>query len=214
MPDGGCLTDSQQKRETSSWDVPTLFAEKKDAFPRGAFTSMFNAAVMALILQCGTTAAATIIIFFTPTVGLGCRSLGYTIYGAIAILIMFLTIISTILARISETREERSTIVKCFTAFIAIALRRITFFLALINSVGLIVLSCFQFSHFLDNCYCNASFITRGENSYIIAVFNTGSVTMMRNSRIIGTALSGVVMIIYMIFIWLMSALPVDIGDF
>jgi len=177
---------------------------------------MFNAAVMALILQCGTTAAAIIIIFFTPTVGLGCRSLGYTIYGAIAILIMFLTIISTIFARISETRKERSTIVtvKCFTAFIAIALRRITFLLALINSVGLIVLSCFQFSHFLDNCYCNASFITRGRNSYIIAIFDTGSVTTMRNSRIIGTALSGVVMIIYMIFIWLMSALPVDIGDF
>ena len=175
---------------------------------------MFNAAVMALILQCGTTAAATIIIFFTPTVGLGCRSLGYTIYGAIAILIMFLTIISTIFARISETRKERSTIVKCITAFIAISLRRVTFLLALINGVGLIVLPCFQFSHFLDSCYCNASVISRGTNSYIIAVFNPDSVMTMRNSRIIGTALSGVVIIIYMIFIWLMSALPVDIGDF
>jgi len=180
---------------------------------------MFNAAVTALILQCGTTAAATIIIFFTPTVGLGCRSLGYTIYGAIAILIMFLTIISTIFARISETRKERRrpitiATVKCFTAFIAIALRRISFLLALINGVGLIVLSCFQFSHFLDNCYCNASVITRGTNSFIIAVLNTDSVTTMRNSRIIGTALSGVVMVIYMVFIWLTSVLPVDIGDF
>ena len=86
--------------------------------------------------------------------------------------------------------------------------------LALINGVGLIVLSCFQFSHFLDNCYCNASVITRGTNSFIIAVLNTDSVTTMRNSRIIGTALSGVVMVIYMVFIWLTSVLPVDIGDF
>jgi len=165
---------------------------------------MFNAAVMALILQCGMTAAATIIVVFSPTTGLGCLSLGYTAYGGIAIVIMFLTITSTIFARITETREERSTIVKGFTAFIAIALRIITFLLALINSAGLIVLSCFQFSHFLDNCYCNANVLGRGPNSYIIILY-TGSVTTMRNSRIIGTVLSGVVMVIYMIFIWLMS---------
>jgi len=174
---------------------------------------MINAAVMALILQCGTTAAATIIIVFTPTVGLGCRSLGYIIYGGTAIVIMFLTIISTIFARISETREESSTIVKDFTAFIAIALRRITLFLALINGVGLIVLSCFQFSHFLDNCYCNASVLGRGTGSYT-TVFYTGSVTTMRLSRIVGTVLSGVVMVIFMVFIWLTSTLPADINDF
>ena len=66
--------------------------------------SMFNASILALVLQCGTAAAATIIIVFTPTVGLGCRSLGYILYGAIAVLIMFFTIVSTILTRISETR--------------------------------------------------------------------------------------------------------------
>jgi len=173
---------------------------------------MFNAAVMALILQCGMTAAAMIIVALSPTIGLGCLSLGYTIYGGTAIVIMFLTITSTIFARITETREERSTIVKGFTAFIAIALRRITFLLALINGVGLIVLSCFQFSHFLDNCYCNASVLSRGADSYIIVLY-TGSVTTMRNSRIIGTFLSGVVMVIYMVFIWFTSASPVNIDD-
>ena len=174
---------------------------------------MLNAAVMALILQCGTTAAATITMVFTPTIGLGCRSLGYTIYGGTAIVIMFLIIISTIFARISETREESSTIVKDFTAFIAIALRRITFLLALINGVGLIVMSCFQFSHFLDNCYCNGSVISRGTGSHVI-VFTTSSITTMRNSRIVGAVLSGAVVVVYMIFIWLMSAFPVDINDF
>ena len=127
---------------------------------------------MALILQCGTTAAATIIIVFTPTVGLGCRSLGYIIYGGVAIVVMFLNIISTISARISETREERSTVVKGLTNFIAVALRRISFLLALINGTGLIVLSCFQFSHFLDNCYCNGSVIGRGTDSYVIVFYN------------------------------------------
>jgi len=160
---------------------------------------------MALVLQCGTTAAATIIIVFTPTVGLGCRSLGYIIYGGVAIIVMFLNIISTIFARISETREDRFTVVKGFTSFIAIALRRISFLLALINGTALIVLSCFQFSHFLDNCYCNGSVLSRGTDSYVIVFYN-GSVTTMRNSRIVGTVLSGFVMAIYMVFLWLMSA--------
>jgi len=190
------------QRTSASGVIPTLPVKEKVVFPPGAFASMFNAAVMALILQCGTAAAATITMVFTPTVGLGCRSLGYTIYGGTAVVIMFLTIISTIFARISEI----STSVKDFTAFIAIALRRISFLLALINGVGLIVFSCFQFSHFLDNCYCNASVLSRGTGSHII-IFAAGSVTTMRNSRIVGAVLSGVVMVVYVVFIWLISAI-------
>jgi len=169
-------------------------------FPRGALISMFNLAIMALVLQCGTTAAATIIAVFTPTVGLGCRSLGYTAYGGTAVTIMFLAIISTIFARISETREERSVVVKCFTAFIAIALRWISFLLAFINGVGLILLSSLQFVNFLENCYCNASVLSRGTDSHMIIFYN-GSVTTMRNSRFVATFPSGTVMLIYTVFL-------------
>ena len=129
---------------------------------------MFRASIFALILQCGVTGAATIIIIFTPTVGLGCRSLGYAIYGGTAIVIMFLTIMSTIFVRISETCKERSRIVKGFTAFVAVALRRICFLLALVNATGLIASSCLQFSNFLASCYCNASVTGRGTDSYIL----------------------------------------------
>jgi len=173
---------------------------------------MFLASVFGLILQCGTTAAAAIIIVYTPTVGLGCRSLGYIIYGGTAILIMFLSIISTIFAWISETREKRSTDIKAFTASIAIALRRICFLLALTNGTGLILLSCLQFTNVLDNCYCNASVIGRGTDSYIIIFYN-GSIATMRNSRIGGTFLSAATMGVYMVFLWLTSALPADVDD-
>ena len=179
-------------------------------FPPGAFVSMFNASIFALILQCGTTTAAVIIIVFTPTVGLGCRSLGYIIYGGTAIVIMFLTITSTIFTRISETRGERSPSVKRLTAFIAIALRRISLLLAFINATGLIMLSCFQFSHFFDNCYCNASVLGRGADSYIVMDY-VGWVTIMRTARIVATILAAATMAVYMIFLWLMSALPAEI---
>ena len=101
--------------------------------------------------------AAAIIIIFTPTVGLRCRSLGYIVYGGLAIIITFLGMLSTIPARISETRGNKSPFVKGLTAFFAIciAIRRICLLLALLISVGLIALSCFQFSNLFANCYCN-----------------------------------------------------------
>ena len=125
-------------------------------------------------------------------------------------MILFLTMISTIFARISETRNKRSAIVKTLTAFIAIALRRISLLLAFINATGLVVLSCFQFSHFLDNCYCNASVLGRGFDSYVIITYE-GWISTMRTARIAATVLAAVSMAIYMIFLWLMSALPSEI---
>jgi hypothetical protein len=193
-------------------DVPPLAPEKKVVFPRGALTSMFSAAIMAIILQCGTAAAATIIIFFTPPLGLECRSIGYIAYAVIAVFIMLLNIISTIFARISETREARSTFAKGFTAFIAISFRWISFQLALINGVGLIALCCFQFANFLDSCYCNASVLSRGTDSYIIISYD-GSTAAMRISRIVAVLVSGVVMATYMLFLRLVSTLPDDLCD-
>jgi len=177
---------------------------------------MFNASIFALVLQCGTTAAAAIIIVFTPTVGLGCRSLGYIIYGVMAVLIMFLTIISTIsFVRISETRAERSTSfsVKGLTAFAAIALRRLCLLLALNNATGLIAISCFQFSNLLDNCYCNAAVIGRGVDSYVVISFE-GWIPTMRTSRVSATILAGASMATYMFSLWLLNAPPTEIDYF
>ena len=174
---------------------------------------MFTASIFALILQCGTIVAAAIIAIFTPTVGVGCDSLGYIIYGVIAVVIMLLTIISTILARISETRDERSTTIKVLTASIAIALRRISLFLAFVNAIEMVLLTYLQFSNFLENCYCVASVTGRGTDSYIVTTLD-GWASTITNSRIASTVLSAVSMATYMIPLWFISASPVDIDDF
>ena len=173
---------------------------------------MFIASIFALILQCGPTAAAAIIMIFTPMIGLGCRSLGYVIYGAVALLILFLTVISTISAHIAETRGKRSPTVESYASSIAVTLRWICLILAFVNATGLIVLSCFQFSSFLDNCYCGASVIGRGTDSFIIINFEAWIPTM-RKSRIGATVLAGVSMAVYMFFLWFMSSLPADIDE-
>lgn len=171
--------------------------------------SMFVALIPAIVLQCGTTAAASIIAISTPTVGVGCHSLGYILYGAISIIIMLLTVISTILARVSETCHERSLLVKGLTASIAVALRRTSLFLAFVNATGLILLSGFQSANLYDNCYCNASVIGRGVDSYVLTTYE-GWIPMMMTSRIVGTTLPAACMAIYMGFLWYTSAAPIS----
>ena len=206
----GYPTDSQQrKKRPISW-ITAASPTEEAVFPPGALMSMFNASILAVILQCGTTGAAVIIIVFTPTIGLGCRSLGYIIYGANAIVIMFLTIASTVSAHVAEARSKRSATVKDITALVAIVLRKISFLFALLNATGLMVLSGFHFSNFLDNCYCNSSVTGRGKESYVIISF-LDWISTMRIARIVGTILAAVSMSIYMVSLWLMSALPAEI---
>lgn len=182
-------------------------------FPPGALASMFYAAAFALVLQFGVTVAATVVDIFTPPIGLSCHSLAYIIYGGTAVLILFFTIISTLFARISETRTEQSTLTKNLTASVAIFLRRFSLLLAFINATGLIVISCLQFSNFLSNCYCKASVLGRGADSYVVIILE-GWVTTMRNARLVAIGLATGSTAVFMVFLWLTSALPSDIDDF
>ena len=182
-------------------------------FPPGALMSVLKASILALVLQCGTTVAAVIIVVLTPTIGLGCRSLGYIVYGGIFLLILFLTIISTISARISEIRPKQPTgtfSVKGVTASTAIVLRRLSLFFAVANAVWLIVLSSFQFSHFFDNCYCNASVIGRGTSSHVIISFE-GWISTMKAARISATVIAATSIIVYMSFLRLMRPSSTEI---
>ena len=168
---------------------------------------MFIAFILALVLQFGIGATATIIVIFTPTIGLGCRSLGYVIYGTLSVIILVLTVISTIFARISETREGGPPLVKDYTGFVATALRRFSLLLATVNMTGLILLSCLQLSSVLDNCYCNSSVVGRGKGSYIVISYY-GWVSMVRTVRAVAIALAGVSTFIYMGFLWVVSHPP------
>ena len=193
LNDAGFHSDSQQG------EGPPI---EGAVFPPGALTSMFNASIFGLVLQFGITGAATIVMAFnTIDNSIGCRCLGYIIYGTIALVIMYLTIASTILAHISETRRGRSTIVRDSTARFAIFLRWFCFSLALFNAVGLLVLSTFHFSNLLNNCYCNAIVIIRGKDSYIPFSY-LHRIPVMRSARIAGTVFAGGTMTFYMSWLW------------
>ena len=123
---------------------------------------------------------------------------------------MFLTIASTVFTRIAETRSKGSPTTRDLTALVAIALRKISFLFALLNATGLMLVSGFHFSNFLDNCYCNASVVNRGMESYVIISF-VDWISTMRIARIVGTVLAAVSMSIYMVFLWFVSDLPEEV---
>ncbi|KAI9573150.1 hypothetical protein HD554DRAFT_1150584 [Boletus coccyginus] len=66
-------------------------------WPRGVLFNMVVASLMSLLLQWGTTVAAILTVWFTPTTGLGCRSLVYMIYGLISTTVWILLVSSGVL---------------------------------------------------------------------------------------------------------------------
>ena len=205
------VIDSRQKKVPASESTSEATTPpEKPVFPPGALRSMLVASVMAFILQFGVTAASAIIFIYTPTVGLGCYSLGYILYGIVSLLVMYLTMASTILVRISETRDERSIAVKRFTAFVAIAFRRTSFLLALLNTAGLIFYFFSQFSRLVGTCYCLASVIGRGKDTYVVVTYD-GWLSVMRTSRILASILAAGSLAAYMIFLRVMSSFPSEI---
>ncbi|KAF9232714.1 hypothetical protein BU15DRAFT_54712, partial [Melanogaster broomeanus] len=64
----------------------------------GVFSRMILASLVTLAMQWGTTGAAVLTVWFTPTTTLGCRSLAYLIYGAVATVAWSLFVLSSLLA--------------------------------------------------------------------------------------------------------------------
>ena len=204
--DGVGLTGFQQEKRPLA-QVAASSAPERTTFPPTVLWTVFKSAIFAPFLQIGITGAALVVIIFTPTVGLGCRSLGYIVYAGVSIATMFLTITSTILARISETRKGKSPPLGSVTAFFAITLRWICYLLALANSVGLVALSCLQFSNVLASCYCNSSALGNGTNTYIIIDLQ-GWVSTMRNFRATGIVIATGSISVFMISLALISNPP------
>ncbi|KAF8436493.1 hypothetical protein L210DRAFT_3622432 [Boletus edulis BED1] len=125
-------------------------------WPRGVVFNMIVASLMSLQLQWGTTIAAILATWFTPTIGLGCRSLAYLIYGTLSTTVWILLLLSSVLGYYAH----HLTIAR-----VSDWLRWIGKSLAIVNAVGIIANSVFQYSGMYDNCYCDSSVYNWGVSS-------------------------------------------------
>ncbi|KAG0697153.1 hypothetical protein DFH29DRAFT_984362 [Suillus ampliporus] len=139
----------------------------------GVFTRMCYASCVSLALQWGTAGAATITAYFTPTTGIGCRSLSYLIYAGISTLIWIMLLMSSILAHYSAAYSHRASL----SARVALALsrwiRRMGKLLAIANSIWVVMTCVFQYSSFYDTCFCKSSVFGRGNTAYAVIIETT-----------------------------------------
>ncbi|KAG2352333.1 hypothetical protein BDR07DRAFT_1367332 [Suillus spraguei] len=158
--------------------------EGRSPWATGMFKRMFVASLLPLILQWATTGAAVLVVYFTPTVGLGCRSLGYLIYGALATIIWAMLVMSSILSHYAYSYSNRpngthfSSITVRLVKVVSNLLRCGGKSVAIVNAICIIAAAMLQFTSIYDNCYCNSSMLGRGAqhafNIVLVDGFNYG----------------------------------------
>ncbi|KAI9573287.1 hypothetical protein HD554DRAFT_2311020 [Boletus coccyginus] len=160
-------------------------------WPRGVLLNMVVASLMSLQLQWGTTVAAVLAAWFTPTVGLGCHSLavvGHYAYHLVDDLptsdmesdgrrtpSIFNPPDSDAAAEECSslnTDEHASVTTLNYSHLgrihartieqVADWLRWIGKSLAIVNAIGIIVNSVFQYAGVYDNCHCDSNVSTWG----------------------------------------------------
>ncbi|KAK1217198.1 hypothetical protein PQX77_020151 [Marasmius sp. AFHP31] len=143
----------------------------------GVWTRLAIASIAALGLQWGTTGAAFLTVYLTPTTGLGCRSGAYLIYGLASTLVMIMLILSSILAHYASVcspqdpfRPHLRPLKGRLLAWSSILLRRSGKILGFSNAIWLVMVCVFQITGFFDRCYCDSSVIGRGADKAFMVI--------------------------------------------
>jgi hypothetical protein len=167
----------------------------------GVLGRFFIASAMALSLQWATPGSAIIILWYTPTKGLACRSAAYMGYGALSTVVWAMMVSSSFLSHAARlrcahhdhTRPAQPSSPRSATFLMKLAadwLRRAGKVLATLNAFGLIVICVFQFSNFFDTCFCNSSVFYWRERAYNVIVVTDASRSSMKLAWILGLALA------------------------
>ncbi|KAG1836978.1 hypothetical protein DFJ58DRAFT_749620 [Suillus subalutaceus] len=150
----------------------------------GVFTRMVIASCASLGLQWGTVGAASLVGWFTPTTGIGCRTLGYLLYGVISTLVWMMLLLSSILAHSSAADPRRVSLYARLALAVSHVLRWTGKSLALLNFFLATMACVFQYSSFYDRCYCNSSVFSRGSTAYAVVIETTAQAAQAKTAWI------------------------------
>ncbi|KAJ8073068.1 hypothetical protein PM082_019936 [Marasmius tenuissimus] len=142
----------------------------------GVWTRLVIASSAALGLQWGTTGAAFLTVYLSPTTGLGCRSTAYLLYASAATLVAVMLVLSSILTHYASACSSRDPfkphlrpLKGRLLAWSAIFLRRSGKTLGFFNAIWLVMACIFQITGFFKRCYCDGSVPGRGaDKAYMI----------------------------------------------
>jgi hypothetical protein len=139
-----------------------------DKLPASAIRHMCYAALVAILLQWGTTGAAIYVAYSTPAIGLGCRSGSYLIYGIAAtvswLLLLFSNLVShAFMQRFEENPNRRGM---GFLGGLAVTTRLAGTTLAIANAAWLIASSAMEELGTFQTCWCQTDAIQYHDNGW------------------------------------------------
>jgi hypothetical protein len=110
--------------------------------------------------------------------GLGCRSLGYLLYGGMSTIIWGMLVLSSILSHYTCSYPDRPR-----NTFSAVRLAKVLAnvlrwggkSLAIVNALWIIATGMLQFTSVYDNCYCNSSVFWLGVDGAYDVIFPSAS---------------------------------------
>jgi hypothetical protein len=175
-------------------NLPIDSSNETLAYPREAdnvyetgqvYKRIIYAFIVAMVVQWGTTGPAIVMAYLTPTVGLGCRSGGYLLYGGFGTLVLFLLLLSMLFshAAMEKYHDKRSKVIDDqsidifessrstshkILCFLAISTRVMGKTLAIINTFWLLISSLLEYIGVYSNCWCKSSIITLGDKAWVV----------------------------------------------
>ncbi|KAK4233958.1 hypothetical protein C8A03DRAFT_19064 [Achaetomium macrosporum] len=173
--------------QQASDPAPVRAYSRFRAIEPAVYGRMRNALAVALFAQWGTTGAAIIIAYYTPMIGFGCRSGSYLLYGLVSTAVLFFLVASMLLSHwamgmyqaqymASISRGQGGNghplradgVVHWMVCALANVTRVMGKFLAVANSVVLILIGVFEFVGLFDNCWCKACHLQFGDSGWAV----------------------------------------------
>ncbi|KAF2732487.1 hypothetical protein EJ04DRAFT_496825 [Polyplosphaeria fusca] len=136
------------------------------------------AGIVALFVQWGTTGPGMLIAYYTPTVGIGCRTAGYVFYGVLATAVWVLLAASMLFSHAAMLRYQREHWYERTTAHsilcgLAVVTRLLGKAMAILSAIWLVLSSLLEFTGVYDRCYCKGNEIGLGKESGWLVLFKT-----------------------------------------
>ena len=157
--------------------------------------TMCGAAIAAICVQWGTSGSSILIAYLTLTIGVGCRSASYLVYGVLGTFSWACLILSMLLSHEAMLRYQRYQALHPDTDFrlnangpgqykrpwvhtlicvAAIVTRLVGKLVATINAFWLIISSLLEFIGVYDNCFCMGDALGLGDRGWVL-LFKNGS---------------------------------------
>lgn len=182
----------------------------------GALKRIAMASLLALGLQWGTTLSSVMVVLYTPTKGLGCRSGAYILYGTLSTVIWMMLLASSSLSHYCSIHSSPHPRSSTFTsvsiaAWTSVFLRRVAVLFAFMNSIWIVTTCIFQFASVFDNCYCNSSVLGWGANkAYNVFIVTSDEIPGVFRAWAGGFVLAGGVVVLFLLFVSFVIESPTE----